>query len=45
MIKGRNNPLFLTDYGFRMSVTTIKKLLKEHTEKLILMKIYIHFIL
>ena len=23
--KGRNNPLFLTDYGFRKSVTTIKK--------------------
>lgn len=23
--KGRNNPLFLTDYGFKMSVTTIKK--------------------
>ena len=44
--KGRNNPLFLTDYGFKMSVTTIKKkLLKEHTEKLILMKIYIQFIL
>ena len=40
--KGRNNPLFLTDYGFRMR---LKKLLKEHTEKLILMKIYIQFIL
>ncbi len=31
--KGRNNPLFLTDYGFRMSVTTIKKIVKRAYRK------------
>ena len=38
--KGRNNPLFLTDYGFRMSVTTIKKIVHtlRHTCATILYK-------
>ena len=31
--KERNNPLFLTDYGFRMSVTTIKKIVKRAYRK------------
>lgn len=31
--KGRNNPLFLTDYGFKMSVTTIKKIVKRAYRK------------
>ena len=31
--KERTNPLFLTDYGFRMSVTTIKKIVKRAYRK------------